>query len=191
MKIWIVNIVNSTNIVRAFTEQKDYDAWLKHNWSQEKLDLVDNAVVTTYDASVIESNTMGEIRKSIRDSNNRESRIEAIVSEDPWFIKFEKFKVELTKYSNTQLIVEKLNMIENQQKIITRFLKANKEFLLCDVSDSVEWFELIISMTGIKKMVECSYRKINGYNTKVVPSQTFKDNFLKAKENLKSSVEIK
>lgn len=191
MKIWIVNIVNSTNIVRAFTEQKDYDAWLKHNWSQEKLDLVDNAVVTTYEASVIESNTMGEIRKSIRDSNNRESRIEAIVSEDPWFIKFEKFKVELTKYSNTQLIVEKLNMIENQQKIITRFLKANKEFLLCDVSDSVEWFELIISMTGIKKMVECSYRKINGYNTKVVPSQTFKDNFLKAKENLKSSVEIK
>ena len=191
MKIWIVNIVNSTNIVRAFTEQKDYDAWLKHNWSQEKLDLVDNAVVTTYEASVIESNTMGEIRKSIRDSNNRESRIEAIVSEDPWFIKFEKFKVELTKYSNTQLIVEKLNMIENQQKIITRFLKANKEFLLCDVSDSVEWFELIISMTGIKKMVECSYRKINGYNTKVVPSQTFKDNFLKAKENLKSSAEIK
>ena len=191
MKIWIVNIVNSTNIVRAFTEQKDYDAWLKHNWSQEKLDLVDNAVVTTYEASVIESNTMGEIRKSIRDSNNRESRIEAIVSEDPWFIKFEKFKVELTKYSNTQLIVEKLNMIENQQKIITIFLKANKEFLLCDVSDSVEWFELIISMTGIKKMVECSYRKINGYNTKVVPSQTFKDNFLKAKENLKSSVEIK
>ena len=191
MKIWIVNIVNSTNIVRAFTEQKDYDAWLKHNWSQEKLDLVDNAVVTTYEASVIESNTMGEIRKSIRDSNNRESRIDAIVSEDPWFIKFEKFKVELTKYSNTQLIVEKLNMIENQQKIITRFLKANKEFLLCDVSDSVEWFELIISMTGIKKMVECSYRKINGYNTKVVPSQTFKDNFLKAKENLKSSVEIK
>jgi hypothetical protein len=191
MKIWIVNIVNSTNIVRAFTEQKDYDAWLKHNWSQEKLDLVDNAVVTTYEASVIESNTMGEIRKSIRDSNNRESRIEAIVSEDPWFIKFEKFKVELTKYSNTQLILEKLNMIENQQKIITRFLKANKEFLLCDVSDSVEWFELIISMTGIKKMVECSYRKINGYNTKVVPSQTFKDNFLKAKENLKSSVEIK
>ena len=164
---------------------------MKHNWSQEKLDLVDNAVVTTYEASVIESNTMGEIRKSIRDSNNRESRIEAIVSEDPWFIKFEKFKVELTKYSNTQLIVEKLNMIENQQKIITRFLKANKEFLLCDVSDSVEWFELIISMTGIKKMVECSYRKINGYNTKVVPSQTFKDNFLKAKENLKSSVEIK
>jgi hypothetical protein len=191
MKIWIVNIVNSTNIVRAFTEQKDYDAWLKHNWSQEKLDLVDNAVVTTYEASVIESNTMGEIRKSIRDSNNRESRIEAIVSEDPWFIKFEKFKVELTKYSNTQLILEKLNMIENQQKIITRFLKANKEFLLCDISDSVEWFELIISMTGIKKMVECSYRKINGYNTKVVPSQTFKDNFLKAKENLKSSVEIK
>ena len=191
MKIWIVNIVNSTNIVRAFTEQKDYDAWLKHNWSQEKLDLVDNAVVTTYEASVIESNTMGEIRKSIRDSNNRESRIEAIVSEDPWFIKFEKFKVELTKYSNTQLIVEKLNMIENQQKIITRFLKANKEFLLCDVSDSVEWFELIISMTGIKKMVECSYRKINGYNTKVVPSQTFIDNFLKAQENLKSSVEIK
>jgi hypothetical protein len=191
MKIWIVNIVNSTNIVRAFTEQKDYDAWLKHNWSQEKLDLVDNAVVTSYEASVIESNTMGEIRKSIRDSNNRESRIEAIVSEDPWFIKFEKFKVELTKYSNTQLILEKLNMIENQQKIITRFLKANKEFLLCDVSDSVEWFELIISMTGIKKMVECSYRKINGYNTKVVPSQTFKDNFLKAKENLKSSVEIK
>ena len=184
MKIWIVNIVNSTNIVRTFTDQKDYDAWLEHNWSKEKSYLVDTAVVTIYEASVIESNTIKEIKKSIINSNTRESRIEAIVSEDPWFIKFEKFKVELTKYSNTQLILERLNMMENQQKIITKFLKANKEFLLCDVSDSVEWFELIIDITGIKKMVESSYKKINGYNTKVIVSKKIKDNFLKAKENV-------
>lgn len=184
MKIWIVNIVNSTNIVRAFTDQKDYDAWLEQNWSKEKSYLVDTAVVTIYEASVIESNTVKEIKNSIINSNTRESRIEAIVSEDPWFIKFEKFKVELTKYSNTQLILERLNMMGNQQKIITKFLKANKEFLLCDVSDSVEWFELIIDITGIKKMVESSYKKINGYNTKVIVSKKIKDNFLKAKENV-------
>ena len=178
MKIWIVNINKSTNIIRTFLNQSDYDSWLLGTRED-----VDNAVVTIYDATHIESNTVKEIKDSIKDSNIRESRIQAVVSDDPWFSKFDKFKNELGKYPNTQPMIEKLSMFSDK-KIITKYLKSQKEFLLCDVSDDVKWFEILIDFIGIKEMVDGSYKKLNGYNTKVMVSKKRKENFLKAKENV-------
>lgn len=183
MKIWIVNINKSTNIIRTFLNQSDYDSWLLG----AKED-VNNAVVTIYDATVSETNTVKEIKDSIKDANIRESRIQAVVSENPWFSKFENFKTELSKYSNAQQMIEKLNMLGNEQKPITKFLKAQKEFLLCDVSDDVKWFEILIDVVGIKEMVDGSYKKMNGYNTKVMVSKKRKDNFLKAQKNVSKAV---
>ena len=178
MKIWIVNINKSTNIIRTFLNQSDYDSWLLDSGKD-----VDNAVVTIYDANPIETKTVKEIKDSIKESNIRESRIQAVVSDDPWFSKYENFKNELSKYSNTQPMIEKLNMLIDK-KSISKYLKAQKEVLLCDISDDVEWFELVIDFVGVKEMVAGSYKKMNGYNTKVMVSKKRKDNFLKAKENV-------
>lgn len=179
MKIWIVNINKST--ILTFLNQSDYDSWLLRTKD------VDNSLVTIYEATQIESNTVKEIKDSIKDANIRESRIQAVVSDDPWFSKYENFKNELSKYSNTQPIIEKLNML-GDQKQITKYLKAQKEFLLCDITDDVKWFELLIDFVGIKEMVDGSYKKMNGYNTKVMVSKKRKENFLKAKENVQKAL---
>lgn len=176
MKIWIVKIgVNS----RTFFDEKSFNAWLSTT-----TDSVSNKVVTVYEATELESNTVKEIKDSIKDTNIRESRIQAVVSDNPWFSKFENFKLELAKYPNTQPLIEQLNMLGSEQKTIAKYLKAQKEFLLCDITDDVKWFEILIDVVGIKEMVEGSYKKMNGYNTKVMVSKKRKENFLKAKENV-------
>ncbi len=185
MKIWVVKtleVVNGKkNVVRTFFDESDYNSWL--------LGAVhDLCTVTIYEATQLESKTVKEIKDSIKDSNIRESRIQSVVSEDPWFSKYEKFKLELSKYSNTQPLIEKLNMLGNDKKIITKYLKAQKEFLLCQVTDDVHWFELLIDFLGFKEMVDGFYQKLNGYNTKVMVSKKRKDNFLKAKENVQKAV---
>ena len=181
MKIWIVNI-SGTRISHTFLNQKNYDSWLLTCGEH-----LDSAIVTIYEATQIETNTIKEIKSSIKDSNIRESRIQAVISDDTWFSKFENFKNELIKYEVVS-ILDKLNMIGNDKKIVTKYLKAQKEFLLCDVSEDVKWFELIIDFLEIKEMVDGSYKKINGWNTKVMVSKKRKDNFLKAQRNVQKSV---
>jgi len=175
MKIWIVKIGTNS---KTFFDEMSFNAWLSTT-----TDSVSNKVVEVYEATPLERKTVKEIKDSIKDANIRESRIQAVVSEDPWFSKYENFKLELTKYSNTQPLIEKLNMFDDK-KVITKYLKSQKEFLLCEITDDVKWFELLIDFLGIKEMVDGFYQKLNGYNTKVMVSKKRKDNFLKAKENV-------
>jgi hypothetical protein len=180
MKIWIVKIgINS----RTFFDELSFNDWLSNT-----TDTVSNKVVEVYEATPVERKTVKEIKDSIKGSNIRESRIQAVVSDDPWFSKFENFKSELSKYSNTQPMIEKLNMLGIEQKPITKYLKSQKDFLLCDISDDVKWFEIVIDVVGINEMVDGSYKKMNGYNTKVMVSKKRKENFLKAKENVQKAL---
>ena len=178
MKIWIVKIGTNS---RNFFDELSFNAWLSTT-----TDAVSNKVVEVYEATPVERKTVKEIKDSIKDANIRESRIQAVVSEDPWFSKYENFKTELSKYSNTQPLIEKLNMFDDK-KVINKYLKSQKEFLLCEITDDVKWFELLIDL-GIKEMVDGFYQKLNGYNTKVMVSKKRKDNFLKAKENVQKAL---
>ncbi len=178
MKIWIIKIGTNS---KTFFDEESFNAWL--STTTEFLQRVE-----VYEATQLESKTVKEIKDSIKESNIRESRIQAVVSDDPWFSKYENFKNELTKYSITQPLIEKLNMLGNDKRIITKYLRAQKEFLLCQVVDDVQWFELIIDFLDIKEMVDGFYQKLNGYNTKVMVSKKRKENFLKAKENVQKTV---
>lgn len=175
MKIWIVKIGTNS---RTFFDEMSFNAWLTTT-----TDAVSNRVVEVYEATPVERKTVKEIKDSIKESNIRESRIQSVVSTDPWFSKYENFKLELVKYSNTQPLIEKLNMFDDK-KVINKYLKSQKEFLLCEITDDVKWFELLIDFLDIKEMVDGFYQKLNGYNTKVMVSKKRKDNFLKAKENV-------
>jgi hypothetical protein len=175
VKIWIIRIGTNS---RTFFDELSFNAWLGST-----TDAVSNKVVEVYEATPVEKRTIKEIKNSIKDSNIRESRIQSVLSEDPWFSKYENFKLELAKYPNTQPLIQKLNMFDDK-KVITKYLKAHKEFLLCEITDEVQWFELLIDFLGIKEMVDGYYQKMNGYNTKVMVSKKRKDNFLKAKENV-------
>jgi hypothetical protein len=187
MKIWVVNVNGKKNIARAFFDESDYNSWLLGT-DHERFDpSIGRCTVTIYEATQLESKTVKEIKDSIKDANIRESRIQAVVSDDPWFSKYENFKLELAKYPITQPLIEKLNMLDDK-KIITKYLKSQKELLLCQVTDDVQWFELLIDFLGIKEMVDGFYQKLNGYNTKVIVSKKRKDNFLKAKENVSKAV---
>jgi hypothetical protein len=175
MKIWIVKIGTNS---RTFFDETSFNAWLTTT-----TDSVSNRVVEIYEATPVERRTVKEIKDSIKDANIRESRIQSVVSTDPWFSKYENFKLELAKYSNTQPLIEKLNMFDDK-KVINKYLKSQKEFLLCEITDEVQWFELLIDFLDIKEMVDGFYQKLNGYNTKVMVSKKRKDNFLKAKQNV-------
>lgn len=179
MKIWIVKIGTNS---KTFFDEMSFNAWLSTT-----TDSVSNKVVEVYESTLVERRIVKEIKDGIKESNIRESRIQAVVSDDPWFSKYENFKNELTKYPITQPLIEKLNMLGNDKKIITKYLKAQKEFLLCQVVDDVKWFELIIDFLDIKEMVDGFYQKLNGYNTKVMVSKKRKENFLKAKENVQKT----
>lgn len=179
MKIWIVNINGKKNVVRTFFDENDYNSWLLSCDAETY-----NATVTVYEATQIDSKTVKEIKDSIKDANIRESRIQAVVSDDPWFSKYENFKAELVKYPNTNWLTEKLNML-NDKKVINKYLKAQKEFLLCEITDDVKWFEILIDFLNIKEMIDVFYKKNNGYNTGVMVSKKRKDNFLKAQKNVK------
>lgn len=179
MKIWIVKIGTNS---RTFFDEISFNAWLSTT-----TDVVSNKVVEVYEATPVERKTVKEIKDSIKESNIRESRIQSVVSDDPWFSKYENFKVELGKYSNTQPLIEKLNMFDDK-KVINKYLKSQKEFLLCEITDDVKWFELLIDFLNIKEMVDGFYQKLNGYNTKVMVSKKRKENFLKAKENVQKAV---
>lgn len=179
MKIWIVKI---GRVSKTFQTEESFNSWIS-DIGYDTTDADSKDVVTIYDANPIETKTVKEIKDSIKDSNIRESRIQAVVSDDPWFSKYENFKNELSKYPNTKPMIEKLNMLSDK-KIITKYLKSQKDFLLCDITDDVKWFEILIDVVGIKEMVDGSYKKMNGYNTKVMVSKKRKDNFLKAKENV-------
>ncbi len=176
MKIWVVKIGSNG---KTFFDEKSFNAWLIGTTES-----VSNRVVEIYESTHLESKTVKQIKDSVKESNIREVRIQSVVSENPWFSKFENFKVELAKFPNTRPMIERLNMMSGEQKIITKFLKAQKEFLLCDLSDDVRWFEMVIDVVDIKEMVDGSYKKINGWNTKVMVSKKRKDNFLKAQVNL-------
>lgn len=175
MKIWIVKIGTNS---RTFFDEISFNAWLSTT-----TDVVSNKVVEVYESTPVERKTVKEIKDSIKDANIRESRIRAVVSKDSWFSKYENFKLELAKYSNTQPLIEKLNMLDDK-KVITKYLKSQKEFLLCEITDDIKWFELLIDFLNIKEMVDGFYQKLNGYNTKVMVSKKRKENFLKAKENV-------
>ena len=126
MRIWIVNI---GRVSKTFQTEESFNSWIS-DIGYDTTDADSKAVVTIYDASPIETKTVKEIKDSIKESNIRESRIQAVVSDDPWFSKFENFKNELGKYPNTQPIIEKLNMLSSEQKPITKYLKAQKELLI-------------------------------------------------------------
>jgi hypothetical protein len=179
MKIWIVKIGTNS---RTFFDEMSFNAWLTTT-----TDSVSNRVVEVYEATPVERRTVKEIKDSIKDANIRESRIQAVVSTDPWFSKYENFKAELVKYPNTNWLIEKLNMLDDK-KFINKYLKSQKEFLLCEITDEVQWFELLIDFLDIKEMVDGFYQKISGYNTRVRVSNKRKENFLKAQKNVQKAV---
>ena len=113
MKIWIVKIGTNS---KTFFNEESFNAWLSTT-----TDAVSNKVVEVYEANPVERRTVKEIKDSIKDANIRESRIQAVVSEDPWFSKYENFKNELSKYPITQPLIEKLNMLGSDKKIITKY----------------------------------------------------------------------
>jgi hypothetical protein len=183
MKIWIVRTgINS----KTFFDELSFNTWLSTT-----ADSVSNKVVEVYEATPVERRTVKEIKDSIKESNIRESRIQAVLSEDPWFSKYDNFKSELEKYKHPEIhkINEKLNILGNDKEVIIKYLKLQKSYLLGCAGDDVKWFELLINLLGIRKMVNETLQKGNDGRWYGFPvTKKRKENFLKAKENVQKAV---
>ncbi len=179
MKFWIA--YKTSDNASIFEDESSLISYV----AKERIKGNSDIKIRIIEANIIDETTVGDLFNSIEKSNDLDYRIKASLSEYDFFNKIEKFRSLYDRYtdgSNIRFLTH-LSLTINDKEKTLKFIKGNKEYLLCDVSDDVEWFECLISL-GINEMVDGSYKKINGWNTKVMVSKKRKDNFLKAKNNL-------
>ena len=179
MKYWIVY---KTSRDRSVFEDK---ASLITYVAKEKIKGNLDIKIKVIEAKVLEETTVSNLFDSIEKSNEIDHRINATLSDDAFFRDLEKFRSIYGRYTdgaNTGFLTNLILNINDKKKVLN-LIKGNKEYLLCEISDDVEWFECLIPL-GIEEMVDGFYQKLNGYNTRVMVSKKRKENFLKAKKNL-------
>lgn len=179
MKYWIVYKTSRDRSV--FEDEASLISYVAKEKIKGNLDIKIKAI----EAEVLEETTVGNLFNSIEKSNELDHRINATLSEDNFFSNIEKFRSLYSRYTdgkNTGFLTNLILNINDKKKVL-KLIKSNKEYLLCEVSDDVEWFECLIPL-GIEEMVNGFYQKLNGWNTKVMVSKKRKENFLKAKKNL-------
>ena len=185
MKFWIAYKTSKSALI--FNDEDSLISYVAKERIKGNLDIK----IRTIEGEVTEETTVGNLFNSIEKSNELDYRIKSALSDNDFFNKIEKFRSLYSRYTDGKdsIFLTHLKLNINDEEKALKFIKGNKEHLLCDVSDEVVWFECLISL-GIKEMVDVSYKKFNGWNTKVLVSKRRKENFLKAKENLsKGSVE--
>ena len=175
MKIWIVN--NKT----VFQDEKSFmDFVTKSKTKSEKVQILE--------AEVIEETTVSDLFKSTVESNLRDHKIQAVMSNDVFFDNIERLKTLYPKYNtdSESKFLDTLNMNIHDKNKVTKLIKSNSEHLF-KMSTEIEWFESLI-LVGITESLDSYTVKSNGYNTRVSVSKKTKDKFLKAKKNVQKAV---
>jgi hypothetical protein len=179
MKFWIAYKTSRSALI--FNEEGPLISYV----AKERIKGNLNVKIRVIEGNIIEETTVGNLFDSIEKSNELDHRINATLSDDAFFSDLEKFRSRYDRYTdgaNTGFLTNLILNINDKKKVLN-LIKRNKEYLLCEISDDVEWFECLIPL-GIEEMVDGFYQKLNGWNTRVMVSKKRKENFLKAKKNL-------
>lgn len=181
MKFWIA--YKTSQNASIFEDEASLISYVAKERIKGNLDIK----IREIEGDIIEETTVGNLFTVIEKSNELDYKIKVVLSDDDFFRDVERFRSLYLRYTDggDSIFLTHLRLNINDKKKAIKFIKSNKDYLLCDVSDDVEWFECLIPL-GIENMVDGSYKKMNGWNTKVMVSTKRKENFLKAKENLKS-----
>ena len=137
---------------------------------------------------LIESGNAGEIRKNTITKRERDDQLKTLLGEtDKYEEAISKFKVKLEEIaedtSNKRYIMDNLKIIGLNKKEFSTMATGVKNYLLLEVSDTVEWYQTILRCHNFVSIPKTYYKRGEG---RIETEQIKINNFKKAKESLKN-----
>ena len=136
---------------------------------------------------VEESGKAGEMKKNILTSRERNDQLKTILGEaskyEEAIMQFKEKFAELAKDSNEKRAIERnLKIIGLNKKDFSLMATANKDYLLLEVSHTVEWYQAVLRCHNFAELPKRIYVRGKGYSE---IEESIKEAFLEAKESLK------
>lgn len=134
-----------------------------------------------------ESGTAGEMKKNILTSRERNDQLKSILGEadkyEEAIMQFKSKFAELAQESNDKRKLERqLKIIGLNKKDFSQMATNAKEYLLFEVSDSVEWYQTLLRCHNFVSLPKKAYIRGKGY---IEIEEQRRENFAAAKESLK------
>lgn len=134
-----------------------------------------------------ESGKAGEMKKNILTARERNDQLKSILGEvDKYEEAIMRFKIkfaELAKEDNVKRIIERtLKIIGLNKKDFSQLATTHKDYLLFEVSNTVEWYQTVLRCHNFMTLPKKRYVSGKGYSE---IDEYIKDAFLEAKESLK------
>jgi hypothetical protein len=170
MKIYLVKRRFGTD--RWFEKQKDLLKFLIENDSKE-------ITVITVDTTLESEQSRTQTIEQIQDQIQRDSAINTVLGDEfsekaqRVITLFEKHATRCT-WDQSQftpsgkVVFDKLTTCTRTKADFSKVVKSNSEYLLYNVSDSVDWYQALLEIYGFRKLYEtCRIEKmsIRGYYT--------------------------
>jgi hypothetical protein len=194
MKIYLVKRRFGTD--RWFEKQKDLLKFLIENDNEE-------ITVITVDATLESEQSRTQTIEQLQDQIQRDSAINTVLGDEfsekaqRVITLFEKYATRCT-WDQSQftprgkVVFDKLTTCPRTKADFSKVVKSNSEYLLYNVSDSVEWYQALLEVYGFRKLYEtCRIEKmsIRGYYTfeGCRTPERMLTSFAKAKETIKTN----
>jgi hypothetical protein len=137
--------------------------------------------------NLVESGISGEVKKSTITERDRDDQLKTILGEtDRYEEAISSFRVkfkEIAKDTRGKInILSTLKIIGLNKKEFSNMASNNREYLLFEVSDSVEWYQTLLKCHNFVSIPTNYYI---GGKGRVETEQTRIDNFKAAKDSLK------
>ena len=186
MKVYLLDVYGRGT--RYFLDEKSIISYLKND--SKNREPIHRYKVTVLEAEFEMSTDGGKFLETYRERNLREGKSNAVLG-DEYAIAVEKF-IGYIKENATDNFLRKdflkaTEMIPVEKKEFSKFIANYADYLLYQVSDTVEYYKLLFAVHNFRKIndkfTRCIYDKngrIHSY-TGGVTSETHKQNFLLAK----------
>ena len=157
MKIYLVKRKFGTD--RWFEKQKDLLKFLIETNKDEEI------TITTVDATLESEQSRTQTIEQLQDQIQRDSAINTVLGDEfsekaqRVITLFEKHATRCT-WDQSQftprgkVVFDKLTTCPRTKTDFSKVVKSNSEYLLYNVSDSVEWYQAILEIYGFRKLYE-------------------------------------
>jgi len=196
MKIYLVKRKFGTD--RWFEKQKDLLKFLIENNNEE-------ITVITVDATLESEQSRTKTIEQLQDQIQRDSAINTVLGDEfsekaqRVITLFEKYAKRCTWdqskfYPRGKVVFDKLTTCPRTKSDFSKMVKSNSEYLLYNVSDSVEWYQALLEVYGFRKLYEtCRIEKFLDGNSRYYTfdgcrtPERMLTAFAKAKETIKTN----
>jgi hypothetical protein len=166
MKVYLVKLRNTN--VRWFDSESELTKFLT-----DVSENIKDYIVTTIDATPESQMSGDKILKSIKEQIKIDSKINIVLGDDysakvQKFIEMFKelapkspFDVDKMRLSAVK-VLDQLQSTQPTKEQFSKVVKKNSEYILYNVSNSVEWYKSVLDVYGFKKLAEtCQTETIN------------------------------